>query len=118
MAIKELNNQGNKDSTDEFLSEARCMASVDNQYCIRLLGVCLTSELMLISEFMPLGNLKDYLQLKHKEIGSKRLLYWAIQIAKGMDYLACRDIIHRDLAARNVLLETEDHVSLRSGILA
>ncbi|ODN02922.1 Vascular endothelial growth factor receptor 1 [Orchesella cincta] len=37
-------------------------------------------------------------------ITSKHLLQYAHQIAKGMDFLASKEVIHGDLAARNVLL--------------
>ena len=45
-------------------------------------------------------------------IGSKHLLKWCVQIAKGMAYLEDRGIVHRDLAARNVLVQKPDKVKI------
>lgn len=46
------------------------------------------------------------------QIGSKPLLNWCTQIARGMHYLEERRLVHRDLAARNVLVQTPNSVKI------
>ena len=79
------------------------MASVEHMACVRILAVCMTAQMMLVTQLMPLGCLLDYVRRQRANIGSKALLNWCTQIARGMHYLEERGIVHRDLAARNVL---------------
>ena len=72
---------------------------------LQLLAVCMTSQMMLVTQLMPLGCLLDYVRNNKDKIGSKPLLNWCTQIARGMAYLEERRLVHRDLAARNVLLD-------------
>ncbi|XP_069107920.1 epidermal growth factor receptor-like isoform X3 [Argopecten irradians] len=112
VAIKVLQEGTSANQNQELLDEARVMASVDHPCCIRILAACMTAQMMLVTQLMPLGCLLDYVR-KHKEnIGSKVLLNWCTQIAKGMAYLEERDIVHRDLAARNVLVQSPGQVKI------
>ncbi|GAB1603004.1 epidermal growth factor receptor-like isoform X1 [Argonauta hians] len=112
VAIKVLQEGTSPSQNKELLEEARVMCSVDQQCCIRILAVCMTAQMMLITPLMPLGCLLDYIRKNKKAIGSKVLLNWCTQIAKGMSYLEDRAIVHRDLAARNVLLQTPNQVKI------
>lgn len=58
------------------------MASVDNPHVCRLLGICLTSTVQLITQLMPYGCLLDYVREHKDNIGSQYLLNWCVQIAK------------------------------------
>lgn len=87
------------------MEEARVMASVEHPCCVRIVAVCMTEQMMLITQLMPLGCLLDYVRNNKSNISSKVLLNWCTQISKGMHYLEGRGIVHRDLAARNVLGE-------------
>lgn len=58
------------------------MASVDNPHVCRLLGICLTSTVQLITQLMPFGCLLDYVREHKDNIGSQYLLNWCVQIAK------------------------------------
>ena len=82
VAIKVLH--GAPSADDEFLTEARLMATIQNPFCVRLLAVCMTSRLMLITELMPLGCLLNYIRVHKYNISSKNLLTWCTQIAKVM----------------------------------
>lgn len=93
-------------SASDFLEEAYIMASVDHPHLLKLLAVCLASESMLVTQLMPLGCLLDYVRNNKDKIGSKPLLKYCSQIAKGMAYLEEHRMVHRDLALRNVLLQT------------
>ncbi|KAJ3611689.1 hypothetical protein NHX12_021703 [Muraenolepis orangiensis] len=94
------------------IKEAYVMASVDHPYVCRLLGICLTSSVQLVTQLMPCGCLLDYVHSNREHVGSQWLLNWCVQIAKGMSYLEDRHLVHRDLAARNVLVKTPQHVKI------
>ena len=58
------------------------MAGVASLYVCRLLGICLTSTVQLVTQLMPYGCLLDYVRENHEYIGSQSLLTWCVQIAK------------------------------------
>ena len=72
----------------------------------------MTSQMMLVTQLMPLGCLLDYVRNNKDKIGSKPLLNWCTQIARGMTYLEEKRLVHRDLAARNVLVQTPHCVKI------
>lgn len=93
VAIKVLQEGTSPNLNKELLEEARVMSSVDNVCCIRILAVCMTAQMMLITQLMPLGCLLDYVR-KHKEnVGSKVLLNWATQIARVSSVNGCKQEI-------------------------
>lgn len=106
VAIKVLKDNGQSNMNKEFLDEAYIMASVNHPNLMKLMAVCMTpNHLMLVTKLMPLGCLLDYVREKKNDIGSKNLLEWCKQIARGMAYLEEHRMVHRDLALRNVLLQ-------------
>uniref|UniRef100_G3PYZ7 Receptor protein-tyrosine kinase n=1 Tax=Gasterosteus aculeatus aculeatus TaxID=481459 RepID=G3PYZ7_GASAC len=112
VAIKVLREATSPKANKEILDEAYVMASVDHPHVCRLLGICLTSTVQLITQLMPYGCLLDYVRENKDNVGSQYLLNWCVQIAKGMNYLEERHLVHRDLAARNVLVKTPQHVKI------
>ncbi|CAL8402257.1 unnamed protein product [Gadus morhua 'NCC'] len=112
VAIKVLREATSQKANKEILDEAYVMASVDHPHVCRLLGICLTSSVQLVTQLMPCGCLLDYVRHHREHIGSQWLLNWCVQIAKGMGYLEERHLVHRDLAARNVLVKTPQHVKI------
>lgn len=112
VAIKILIDTADYGSNKEFLDEAYIMATVDHPNLLKLSGVCMTSQMMLITQLMPLGSLLEYVKKNKDKIGSKALLNWSTQIARGMAYLEERRLVHRDLAARNVLVQSPSFVKI------
>ncbi|PAA65671.1 hypothetical protein BOX15_Mlig030557g3 [Macrostomum lignano] len=96
----------------ELLSEASVLARVQHPHCVRLVALCMTAEVQLITALMPRGCLLSFLRDHRGGIGAERMLNWALQVAEGMAYLESISIVHRDLAARNVLLKTPDEVKI------
>ncbi|XP_034438426.1 tyrosine-protein kinase ABL2 isoform X2 [Hippoglossus hippoglossus] len=96
---------------EEFLKEAAVMKEVKHPNLVQLLGVCtLEPPFYIVTEYMPHGNLLDYLrECDKEEVNAVVLLYMATQISSAMEYLEKKNFIHRDLAARNCLVG-ENHV--------
>uniref|UniRef100_A0A8C6SV03 Receptor protein-tyrosine kinase n=1 Tax=Neogobius melanostomus TaxID=47308 RepID=A0A8C6SV03_9GOBI len=112
VAIKVLRENTSPKANKEILDEAYVMAGVASPYVCRLLGICLTSTVQLVTQLMPYGCLLDYVRENKDRIGSQFLLNWCVQIAKGMSYLEDVRLVHRDLAARNVLVKNPNHVKI------
>ncbi|XP_074484735.1 melanoma receptor tyrosine-protein kinase-like [Sebastes fasciatus] len=112
VAIKVLREATSPKANKEILDEAYVMASVEHPHVCRLLGICLTSSVQLVTQLMPYGCLLDYVRHHRDHVGAQWLLNWCVQIAKGMNYLEERHLVHRDLAARNVLVKTPNHVKI------
>jgi len=81
VAIKVLQGKAPVQS-QELLAEARIMASVKNPCCTQLLAICLASEMMIVTQLMPLGSLLEYVRKNQGSIGSKTMLNWCTQIAR------------------------------------
>jgi L1 cell adhesion molecule len=90
VAIKVLREGTGANTSKEFLDEAYIMATVEHPNLLKLLAVCMTSQMMLVTQLMPLGCLLDYVRSNRDKIGSKPLLNWCTQIAKGQ----CLTFIH------------------------
>lgn len=82
----------------EFLKEAAIMHSVDNPHIVRLYGVVLdTDALMLVTELAPLRSLLECLKepALRSSFTISTLCEFASQICIGMSYLENKRLIHR-----------------------
>ncbi|KAK5900765.1 hypothetical protein CgunFtcFv8_025697 [Champsocephalus gunnari] len=114
VAVKKLQHSTAEHLRD-FEREIEILKSLQHENIVKYKGVCYSAgrkNLRLIMEYLPYGSLRDYL-IKHKDrFDFSKLLHYASQICKGMDYLATQRYIHRDLATRNVLVESEMRVKI------
>ncbi|KAM7369104.1 hypothetical protein PAMP_013401 [Pampus punctatissimus] len=114
VAVKKLQHSTAEHLRD-FEREIEILKSLHHENIVKYKGVCYSAgrrNLRLIMEYLPYGSLRDYLT-KHKDrFDCKKLLHYASQICKGMDYLAIKRYIHRDLATRNILVESEMRVKI------
>ncbi|XP_026108235.1 mitogen-activated protein kinase kinase kinase 11-like [Carassius auratus] len=87
-------------------NEARLFAMLKHPNIIALIGVCLQEpNLCLVMEYASGGPLSR--ALAGRRIPPHVLVNWAVQIARGMQYLhneAIVPVIHRDLKSNNILL--------------
>ncbi|MGH0124435.1 UNVERIFIED_CONTAM: hypothetical protein FKN15_055344 [Acipenser sinensis] len=94
VAIKILNEATGPKANVEFMDEALIMASMDHPHLVRLLGVCLSPTIQLVTQLMPHGCLLDYVHEHKDNIGSQLLLNWCVQIAKEALIMASMDHPH------------------------
>ena len=121
VAIKSIKSgQINEIELEYMLSEIKIMNNISpNLNLVSMIASCTsdfeeTGNMFLLLEYCQYGDLKNYLNMKYKEIqagkesdiiNSRCLIKWAYDVANGMHYLEQNKIMHGDLAARNVLMD-------------
>lgn len=58
------------------------MAGMDHDNVVRLYCVCMSKQLMLVSQFVPNGALLDYLKKNKDRLNAYTILLFSTQIAK------------------------------------
>uniref|UniRef100_A0A673MJP1 Tyrosine-protein kinase n=1 Tax=Sinocyclocheilus rhinocerous TaxID=307959 RepID=A0A673MJP1_9TELE len=114
VAVKKLQHSSTEHIRD-FEREIEILKSLQHENIVKYKGVCYSAgrrNLRLVMEYLPHGSLRDYLNKNRDRIDHKKLLHYASQICKGMEYLATKRYIHRDLATRNILVESEFKVKI------
>ncbi|XP_047155356.1 wall-associated receptor kinase-like 10 [Vigna umbellata] len=109
VAVKKFKVEGN---IEEFINEFVILSQINNRNVVKLLGCCLETEIpLLVYEFIPNGNLFEYLHDQTKELLPmtwEMCLRIATEIAGALFYLhsvASKPIYHRDIKSTNILLD-------------
>ncbi|XP_045605746.1 activated Cdc42 kinase-like isoform X1 [Procambarus clarkii] len=115
VAIKCLSKERMQTQPMEFLKEAAIMHTIDSEHIVRLYGVVLdTNALMLVTELAPLRSLLECIKEPSLRVSFPvtSLCHFSIQICDGMSYLEAKRLIHRDLAARNILVFSKNKIKI------
>ncbi|XP_073831739.1 fibroblast growth factor receptor homolog 2-like [Musca autumnalis] len=122
VAVKMVKDEYTDADVASLVAEMEVMKMIGKHInIINLLGCCTQNgPLWVVVEFARHGNLKDFLKKNQPNLTNmksnngymemqamlkvEQLITFALQIARGMEYLTSRRCIHRDLAARNVLV--------------
>lgn len=119
----------------KFLQEGRILKQYDHPNIVKLIGICVQKQpIMIVMELVPGGSLLNYLRKNAATLNTKQLMCmcrdaasgkWSFQRiffgavltsiliwGTGMRYLESKNCIHRDLAARNCLIGYENIVKI------
>ncbi|XP_003745932.1 tyrosine-protein kinase Fer [Galendromus occidentalis] len=97
----------------KFLSEGRILKQYDHPNIVRLVGICVQKQpIMIVMELVPGGSLLNYLRRDGQRLPTRTLVSMCLDCAAGMAYLESKGCIHRDLAARNCLVGLNDEVKI------
>lgn len=58
------------------------MASCHHVHLVRLLGIHLSQQISLVSQYMPLGDLLNYIRTNQENVTAKYMMKWSLQIAQ------------------------------------
>eukprot|EP00026_Physarum_polycephalum_P000973 Phypoly_transcript_00974.p1 GENE.Phypoly_transcript_00974~~Phypoly_transcript_00974.p1 ORF type:complete len:1221 (+),score=192.00 Phypoly_transcript_00974:378-3665(+) len=107
VAVKKLKVQENSYTegiVDELQREVDIMTTLRHPNIVNFIGASLVpGHLFLVTEFLPLGNLGQYLNPKNN-IRAVLKVKIALDCARGMDFLHKCNILHRDLKPDNLLV--------------
>lgn len=119
----------------KFLQEGRILKQYDHPNIVKLIGICVQKQpIMIVMELVAGGSLLSFLRKNTATLNTKQLMCMCRDAAAGnyndifhifqiqfsfnlftflgMRYLESKNCIHRDLAARNCLIGYENIVKI------
>jgi len=124
--IKTVTDQASPEQVNLFLTESCLLKKTSHRNVLPVMHVGLEEGVppIVILPYMNRGNLKNYMRLSRtaeplsKTLTTRDIVFMAIQIARGLQYLVKRKIIHKDVATRNCVADEEYRVKITDNALA
>lgn len=105
VAVKQQKLNEEEQMETYMLRELSILKTVSHPNLIEYVGAARgKSDVWIVTEFMPGGDLTQLLTDKDKELGVKFRIKIAQQAASGLAYLHSKMIIHRDIKSANIIL--------------
>lgn len=102
VAVKEMALRS-PEACQEVEKEVGIMQALDSPYIVRVLGSVAAAHVRyIVMEYMPLGSLVGV--LASTRLSPAIRVRFALDVARGMEYLHHHKVIHRDLKPGNVLV--------------
>ncbi|VDM48318.1 unnamed protein product [Toxocara canis] len=112
VAVKTMRKEASRHARLRFMKEARIMRKFKHPNVIRILGVAVyENPLMIVMELCPGGSVLAFVR-KSAPVRNETKLRFSIEAAAGLAYLESKKCIHRDIAARNCLLSAKYDVKI------
>ncbi|KAK7362842.1 hypothetical protein VNO77_04966 [Canavalia gladiata] len=98
----------------QFIREVTLLSRLHHQHVIKFAAACRKPAVYcVITEYLSEGSLRAYLhKLERKAIPLQKLIAFALDIARGMEYIHSQGVIHRDLKPENVLINGDFHLKI------
>ncbi|PIC54518.1 hypothetical protein B9Z55_003739 [Caenorhabditis nigoni] len=104
VAAKRALGDAKRSQIQEFCHEASIQAVLQHENVVAFYGIASLEEpIIVLMELVTGGDLEKLLKSNLK-LSKVQIIYFAMNIACGMRYIASKNVIHRDLAARNCLI--------------
>ncbi|ORZ24939.1 kinase-like domain-containing protein, partial [Lobosporangium transversale] len=106
VAIKECVRSNSKAFDEKYFKrEVDILKQSRHPNIVQFMGICKRKKrFYIVTEFLPLGNLRRWIQDETKEFGWDTRISFAIDISLALAYLHHKNIIHRDLKGENLLI--------------
>ncbi|XP_022720345.1 serine/threonine-protein kinase STY17-like isoform X2 [Durio zibethinus] len=117
VAVKKLGDEviTDEDKVRAFRDELALFQKIRHPNVVQFLGaVTQSSPMMIVTEYLPKGDLRAFLKIKGA-LKPMTALRFALDIARGMNYLhenKPAPIIHRDLEPSNILRDDSGHLKV------
>ncbi|KAL6991296.1 hypothetical protein U1Q18_009413 [Sarracenia purpurea var. burkii] len=117
VAVKKLGDEvtADEEKVRAFRDELALLQSIRHPNVVQFLGaVTQSSPMMIVTEYLPKGDLCTYLKRKGA-LKAATAVRFALDIARGMNYLhehKPEAIIHRDLEPSNILRDDSGHLKV------
>ncbi|KAK7319693.1 hypothetical protein RJT34_04418 [Clitoria ternatea] len=98
----------------QFIREVTLLSRLHHQNVIKFVAACRKPPVYcVVTEYLSEGSLRAYLhKLERKTIPLQKLIDYALDIARGMEYIHSQGVIHRDLKPENVLINGDFHLKI------
>lgn len=117
VAVKKLGDEvfTNEEKLRAFRDELSLLQRIRHPNVVQFLGaVTQHTPMMIVTEFLPKGDLCEFLQIK-RALKPRTVVRYALDIARGMSYLheiKPHPVIHCDLEPSNILLDDSGHIKV------
>ncbi|KAG0231828.1 hypothetical protein BGX31_005346 [Mortierella sp. GBA43] len=114
VAIKECVRSNSKAFDEKYFKrEVDILRQSRHPNIVQFMGICKRKKrFYIVTEFLPMGNLRRWIQDESKEFGWDTRISFAIDISLALAYLHHKNIIHRDLKGENLLISENMRVKV------